>query len=66
MKSYNEFLGALSLMQFEDVMSHVFRINRILELPSGACNGMLASGEIQELFVDVEIDNIIQTIAQEV
>jgi len=35
MKSYNEFLGAISLVLFEDAMSHVCRINRILELPRG-------------------------------
>jgi len=35
MKSYNEFLGAINLVLFEDAMSHVCRINRILELPRG-------------------------------
>jgi len=35
MQSYNEFLGAINLVLFEDAMSHVCRINRILELPRG-------------------------------
>jgi len=35
MNSYNEFLGAINLVLFEDAMSHVCRINRILELPRG-------------------------------
>jgi len=35
MRSYNEFLGAINLVLFEDAMSHVCRINRILELPRG-------------------------------
>lgn len=141
MISYNELAGAMNLVLFEDAMSHVCRINRILELPRGNAllvgvggsgkqslarlsafisslepfqvqltsvygiadlkadlaslyikaglksigvmflmtdsqvsnerflvliNDMLASGQIPELFADDEIDNIIQTIGQEV
>lgn len=36
LKSYSEFLGAINLVLLEDPMSHVYRINRILEIPSGA------------------------------
>lgn len=39
MMSYNELMGAMTLELFEDAMSHVCRINRILELPRG--NAML-------------------------
>lgn len=35
MTSYNELVGALNLVLFEDAMAHVCRINRILELPRG-------------------------------
>ncbi|VVC46440.1 Hypothetical protein CINCED_3A022327, partial [Cinara cedri] len=35
MASYNELIGALNLVLFEDAMSHVCRINRVLELPRG-------------------------------
>lgn len=35
MESYNELVGALNLVLFEDAMAHVCRINRILELPRG-------------------------------
>lgn len=35
MDSYNELVGALNLVLFEDAMAHVCRINRILELPRG-------------------------------
>lgn len=35
MNSYNELMSAMRLELFEDAMSHVCRINRILELPRG-------------------------------
>lgn len=35
MDSYNELVGVLNLVLFEDAMAHVCRINRILELPRG-------------------------------
>lgn len=35
MSSYNELVGAINLVLFEDAMAHVCRINRILELPRG-------------------------------
>lgn len=35
MNSYNELVGAMNLVLFEDAMAHVCRINRTLELPRG-------------------------------
>lgn len=35
MGSYNELVGAMNLVLFEDAMAHVCRINRVLELPRG-------------------------------
>lgn len=37
--NYNELMGAMDLVLFEDAMSHICRINRMLELPRG--NGLL-------------------------
>lgn len=34
-KSYNEMVGPIGLVMFEDAMCHVCRINRILEFPRG-------------------------------
>lgn len=34
-KAYNEMIGPLSLVMFEDAMGHVCRINRVLECPRG-------------------------------
>ena len=35
LKSYNELNAAMDLVLFEDAMSHICKINRILESPRG-------------------------------
>ncbi|BET02170.1 Dynein, axonemal heavy chain [Nesidiocoris tenuis] len=39
MANYNELVGSMNLVLFEDAMSHVCRINRVMEMPRG--NAML-------------------------
>jgi dynein heavy chain len=41
LSSYNELNAAMDLVLFEDAMSHICRINRILESPRG--NALLVS-----------------------